>query len=300
MKVELNPGGAEREYLAALNASFGAWGDEARFAWAFRRTAGGPPADLMLLRDGGALLAGSAVSYRQARWGAATPTLVGIMTGSWTLPAARGKGCFTRIIDESRACCRARGAALLLAFVTEDNASFRRLRDAGSRLYETAYWNLAPGAGPASAAEPRAPAVPADAPALHAAHEGRPDEGLRFTYDAEGYRGQFLARPTPVEAWRFPEGTALVERAGATDRVLALYPEHGRGAGLVAAVARCSHAAGRTLFTFTGSDAPQASWLRAAGGVPKRGYFTVLAAGEDRTVVEALPASLSLENGDRM
>lgn len=294
MDVELNPAGAASSYLAHLNTCFGGWGDEGRFRWAFERTAGAPPADLMVLREGGEVLAGSAVSYRAARLGPGAPFRVGIMTGSWTLPASRGRGCFTRIIHESVELCRKQGAALLLAFVTEDNASYRRLRDAGAVLVPTRYWVFPAPSSPTGDAGPLR-AVAADAASLHRPHEERADSGLRFTYDAEGWRGQFLARPSPVEALESDAGLALVERAATTDRVLALYPSAGSGEALVRALHARAQAGGRGLFAFTG-NAERAAWFEPLGAAAKPGFMTVLPAAGGAPVVEAL----GLENGDRM
>ena len=64
---------------------------------------------------------------------------IGIMTGSWTVPEARGQGCFTKIIEESLSLASDKGAGLLIAFLTESNASFRRLAGAGSSLFPTHY-----------------------------------------------------------------------------------------------------------------------------------------------------------------
>lgn len=294
MEVDLNPAGGAERYLAHLNTSFGAWGDLVRYRWAFERGAGGPAPDLMVLREGAEVLAGSAVSYRAAVAGGER-FRVGIMTGSWTLPASRGRGCFTRIIEESLGLCARREAPLLLAFVTEDNASYRRLRDAGSKLLPTCYWVFPAPASPA----PPGPAVREVAPALeplHRAHESRGDPGLRFTYAPEEYRGQFLARPDATEVLECAHGAAVVERAQTTDRLLALYPRGDGGPALVQALHQRAQAAGRGLFGFSGSAA-RAQWFAPLGVAPRAGFMTVLAATSG---AQAAFADLALENGDRM
>jgi GNAT superfamily N-acetyltransferase len=294
MDVALNPPDAAGAYLRHLNASFGDWGDATRFRWAFERTASAPRADLMVLSEGGETLAGSAVTYRAARLGTGAPFRVGIMTGSWTLPAARGRGCFTRVIQESVQLCREQGAALLLAFVTEDNASYRRLKESGAALIQTRYW-IFPAAAASGAGSPLH-TIGADAAALHAAHEARPDEGLRFTYDREGWAGQFLKRSTPTEVVSSDAGTALIERAATTDRILALYPRAGLGPQLVAELHAQAKAAGRGMFAFTDTGA-RTAWFEPLGLAPKPGFLTVIAAAKGATPEVT---SLALENGDRM
>lgn len=294
MDIAINPPEVAGPYLAHLNQSFGDWGDEARFRWAFERVASAPRADLMVLAEGGQTLAGSAVTYRLARLGDGTPFRVGIMTGSWTLPAARGRGCFTRVIHESLGLCRQRGATLLLAFVTEDNASYRRLKEAGSTLLETRYWIFPPGTPPGTANALRV--VPPDASALLRAHDVRATEGLRFSYDVEGYRGQFLARSLPTEVLESDAGVAVIERAATTDRVLALYPHTGLGPQLAREVKVHANAAGRGLFAFTDTH-ERARWFEPFGVAAKPGFMTVLAAAEPDL---HRFSRLALENGDRM
>ena len=65
-------------------------------------------------------VAGSAVSYRRIRHGG-RELLAGIMTGSWTLPEARGRGAFGQAIEESRRLVASHGGEALLAFVEPDS-----------------------------------------------------------------------------------------------------------------------------------------------------------------------------------
>jgi len=295
MDVEINPRGLADEYLANLNASFNGWGDAARFRWIFERTAGAPATDLMVLRDGARALAGSAVSYRNAVLANGRHERVGIMTGSWTLPAARGRGCFTRIIEESLELCRRSGAGLLLAFVTEDNASCRRLQAAGAVMVETSYWIVPPSQRRSPISTTLRLAAGTGTDVLHRAHESRAGGGLRFTYDLHGYAGQMLQRPLTTQVLESDHGLAIVEHAPGTDRLLALYPVNGQGQALVTEIGSAAHASGRTLFGFTG-DAQTAAWFVPFDVAPRRGFMTIMAASG----AASSQTSLCLENGDRM
>lgn len=295
IEVTINPRGIVTPYLTHLNACFLGWGDRARYAWVFERSVLGPPADVMLLSIGPDVHAGSAVTYRRASIGEVDLGLVGIMTGSWTLPAARGRGCFTRVISESVSCCRARGAHILLAFVTEDNASYRRLRDAGATLFPTQYW-LAPATETAVPATQIHPTV-MTASELVRSHAARPGTGLRFLYDVEAYRGQFLARPLPVETVESADGVALVERAIDTDRVLAFYPSANGSRALVAALLARAHGRSRALFGFS-SDPAHAAAFEAVGIAARRGFVAALSTGDPNAL--AMVDAVALENGDRM
>src|SRR4051812_19943519 len=123
LTIDRNPDGIGSEYLRSLNACFPHWGDETVYNWCFERPVAGLKADQMIIRLNGSVIAGSAVSYRTIRFPHGPTALAGIMTGSWTLPEARGQGCFTRMIEESVSLAASRGCAGLLAFVTEDNPS---------------------------------------------------------------------------------------------------------------------------------------------------------------------------------
>lgn len=298
MQIERNPRGADALYLQSLNACFPGWGDERAFEWALRRRVGGPATDLMLLREGGELLAGSAVSYRTLETGSGKRALVGIMTGSWTLPAARGRGAFTKIIDESVALTRVQGGALLLAFVTETNASFRRLQAAGSVLFPTRYVSSKPGltapVPPHSLKEHEAPAA---RDWFDCFEKARP-AGAHFHYEtAEEWAGQHLARPGhPTLLELVGVGGALVETHGDFDRIQALWAsDEARRIELVSCCLRRAHSRGKRLFLFE-SNPQRAERLNTELGLDAAGgYLTALPA--EPTAAAALQAGEPLERG---
>ncbi|MBI5712959.1 MAG: hypothetical protein HZC38_05975 [Chloroflexi bacterium] len=137
--THINPPYIQEQYLRCLNQVFGNWGDAEKYFWYFHRQTAYPKPDVMVLKNGEQLLAGSGVSYRRIRFPNGGEAVIGIMSGSWTLPEARGQGCFTRIIEESIQLTAQKGGAMLIAFVTEDNASFRQLAKAGAALFPSAY-----------------------------------------------------------------------------------------------------------------------------------------------------------------
>lgn len=282
-----------RIYLEGLEAGFGHWGGDDRFDWAFLRRCGGPAADLILLRDGTAVLAGSAVTYRMVAGDDGVTKLVGIMTGSWTLPESRGRGCFTHIVEWSRRTALARGAALLLAFVTDDNASRRRLEAAGAVTSETSYLftteqTTVPGEGVASVT---ASATDVERVAEQALVERRP--GHRFTYpDAAAWLGQFVHRPDPVEVVTVAGATVVLERAEKADRVLAVVGGDDDGATLDGLV-RTAIAARKQLFCFS-TDPAWSAAAKARGLTSAPGRLTMLPPGA------ALPGRWSIAGGDRM
>ncbi len=309
MEIERNPSGAEALYLESLNLCFPGWGDARAYAWAFGRRVGGPASDLMMLREEGVLLAGSAVSYRTLVTSAGRRALVGIMTGSWTLPAARGRGAFTTIIEESVAMTRAHGGALLLAFVTETNASFRRLEAAGSTLCPTRYVS-----GRAGLAAPGAlPFVERDLATARDWFErfqGARPAGSHFAYATRAeWAGQHLDRPgQPVLIEVAGAGAALVETHGDFDRVQAICAV-GDDAR-VAVVASCLQRAatrGKRVFLFESKPQRAQRLERELGLDAAKGYLTALPAEAGACAALLAGKTLSdvlndwsLDSGDRM
>lgn len=262
LEVEVNPPGAGEEYLRHINDCFGGWGTPAKFDWCFARQAGGPPADLIVMRLQGRMIAGSAVTYRRVLLADGTPLLAGVLTGSWTLPEARGQGCFSRAIDETLALTAAHGGGLVLGCGTETNASARRIAAAGSALFPTVYASSGPGT-PLPPAGP-APAPPADPEralaemrdALERAQAGH----VRIHYTPDEWRAQFLERPNPVEFLALgDDGWCVVEPVGEFDRVQALVPRASDRLGAcLGAVLRRAMERGRRTFVFSASP----EWAR--------------------------------------
>jgi GNAT superfamily N-acetyltransferase len=219
---ELDP----REYLDGANTAFAMWGDAALFAWAFR-----DDAEILLLDDAaGRPVAGTGVTFRTLRNG----KCAAIMTGSWTLPKARGQGAFSSLV---RAVCEiaAERDGVMLAFVRSENPSARGLVTAGAAMWPAFYCR--------STVPPALPSpelVPVD-----------PDPSLipsSFVYTPEQWRAQFLERPNArIECLGLPGSwAAILERSDEFDRVHAVSDP----AALPHLAAR-AHAVGRRLFWYT-------------------------------------------------
>lgn len=301
-------------YLAALNSCFSNWGDERTFAWAFDRRVSGPAADLMTLTEDGALLAGSAVTYRTIRTADGRSSLAGIMTGSWTLPIARGRGCFTSIINKSLDFVRQREGSVLLAYVTDKNPSYRRLAAAGSALFPTRYVYSSPDTPRADGHKTKF--VPYSS-SVYELFEKRRSPGATISYVSETeWASQFIDRPEPsvvVEAGSL--GLCILDATSDTDRVQGIAPTvpSDREALLRAMLARAQQA-GRKLFYFS-ADAPFADLCATdLGMVTTSGFLTMLPAieskaaglieGKDPTAENLSTADAfarwELQSGDRM
>lgn len=294
---------AEAQFLESLNVCFPGWGGHAEFAWCFARESAQRRPDLMALYADGCLIAGAANTYRRVRLSSGRTVVAAILTGCWTLPAARRLGAFTRIIEESRELAVARGAGLVLGFVMASNTSAGRMREAGSALFPSFYCRSA-AKHRATRATCRVQAIDVidekSLDALRAAHaleESHADDGTRLVYTSDEWRDQFIARPLDVlhvqgdgeKSWQ-----ALIERAPLFDRVLTLTAtDETAWLDAIDALENQAAAAGRRLFLFTMSQ-DRAAALAARDFEIVDGWLTVLVADE-----HILRSGLDLQSAGR-
>ena len=132
-KVILNPKNYKEKYIGFLNQCFPNWGGITQYNWVFERKIGIHQSDILLLtNESDEVIAGSGITYRNIKTENDSLLTIGTFTGSWTLPKARGRGCFSQIIQEFIKLCEFKGIDYLTAFVTESNASYRRFKSIGS------------------------------------------------------------------------------------------------------------------------------------------------------------------------
>jgi GNAT superfamily N-acetyltransferase len=234
-RFRLNPEGIEPAYLAALQRAFPGWGGPAEFDWWFRRSAGGPEADMLVLEERDTLVAGMAVVYRIVRAADGRQALAGALTGAWTDPRSRRSGCFSELIQRARETSQAHGATMLLGFMRAGRESRGRMAAAADACIET--WALRAD-GQATGPTPAGSAPGADE--LQAWFHARPG-GIRIAYPtpeifAERAR---LERSAVVRCGR--ETWAIVERRGELGHVHAVVapppgPDPGQLAAAIATV----------------------------------------------------------------
>lgn len=243
--------------LDGLNRCFPNWGGDADFQWQFLRTVGGRKTDMMVIRESGQLVAGSAVVYRPVRFKTGETAEVGIMASSWTLPDARGRGHFSRIIETSVDLVRDQGVALLVAFVTSVNASARRLLASGATGYHTHYL-IGDGSAPPPSLEPYPPVEETNEAALGDARKASTEMAgvSRFVYTQDEWLKQYWVRPYEMRILSVGTlGTAVIETKNEFDRLLAFSRPGDEGADCLASLLAWSHARGQKFFFFTTNDA---------------------------------------------
>lgn len=286
-----NPASFDARYLENLNLAFGHWGDQALYDWVFRRSCGSFATDQLVLEESsGLVLAGSGVSYRKVRTSAGDVLDVGIMTGSWTVPQARGRGCFSRIIEESVALTRERGGAALLAFVTENNLSRRALERAGAYMLPSGYWTGLVLGGEEIRLKVRPSSISAEA--FFDAYLAQRQDVISFWYpEITGFIGQILSRPLPTRLLTVGTSEVVVEEANDTDRILAVVRGEESPEQIYAAVVDDAGKRGRKAFAFSMGEIP-------AGVAGISGYLTIIPCGDGG--VQLGKGNWAIDSGERM
>lgn len=227
-QLQINPPGVEGLFEQSLRACFPQWGDATVSQWFFVRTAGGAPADRLVVAHRGALLAGTALTHRRLRLAPGVEVPVGILTAAWTLPQARNQGLFSRLAAESVKLGRERGLALILAFVTDLNPSSRALARLGFAAVPAAYSLAHPGSTPHRTPPPSV-VITHDSEAGDLAERARArrSQSVRIVYrTVQEWSSQFLERPYPTRILRLQrDARAVVEEVGDTDRIQFLLGE---------------------------------------------------------------------------
>jgi hypothetical protein len=280
MKLRLLPVVAAdaRQFVSGANLAFGDWGDERFFDWAFRRVVAGRAADILLLEDGDRTIAGSAIVYRRMHCPNGEQ-LAAVICSSWTLPAARGRGAFTRMLA---ATCDIAGAnnAIVLGFGRMDNASRRRFEALGAGMHPTFYCRSIP---TVSSADPE---NLTEIEIMDAEPKLFPSAGSGFLYESAEWRAQFIERPGSIECLGVRDKwAAIVEQAPGFDRVHAISDVRA-----LPRLATRAHARGARLFFYR--TQPPVTELA--------GFAFEWTAGFLPTLPASRITDWSFQNGDRM
>jgi hypothetical protein len=296
-EVQLNPPGIEDAYLSGLRAAFGAWGGRAELRWWFRRPVGERVADLLVVVRDGRPVAGTAVSYRRLALDAGPAVRAGVMSGAWTLPEHRGRGCFGTLIEASRDLAHQRGCALLLAMARAGRMSGGPLGRASTARFDT--WQLR---GPGAARRARVPSRRAR-PAVRqlAAWFHRDRDGAAFVYPEAGLFAQQarLDRPETRIVDAGDGRWVVAEPRADALRVQAVVREDGAPtpADLAAAIAAARASEPRPITAFT-ADRAVAEAAASLGFAGLAGNLFVLRLPEGLGRAE-LPARWSMQELDR-
>lgn len=304
--VIVNPENYQSEYIKYLNECFNHWGQEELYNWVFNRKVGDNASDIMILKnEEDEVIAGSGVTYRKISTQNGSSIDIAIMTGSWTLPKARGKGCFSKIIALSQEIAHKKNVPYLTAFVTEQNASFRRLASAGSMLVPTSHL-FSPEEPYANAGTPAIEVIKEEDKGIVAAIYNRfktlQKGSVSFDYTQEEFDQQYMSSPKKPEILKIDTNYALIEETYNAVKVLLLtYENKGEFKELVKALTNWAlKSRSKKLFLFS-TEREMIEVCENLGFESLKGYFTVLnTAPEAGTEVDAQLMQINIQMGDKM
>ena len=302
-KFVINPENYQSEYIKNLNECFNGWGGDREYDWVFNRQVGEHSADILLIRnDEDGVIAGSGISYRKLS--AKEVSLdIGIMTGSWTLPAARKKGCFTKMIHCSGDLCQKRDVPFLTAFVTSKNPSSRRLEAEGSYMFPT-YHLFSPEVSFDDQSLPCAEILTSEKKVYKKIFEKmqeRQSGFFNFNYTFDEFVGQYLERIKETTILAIDEDYAILENGLNEVKVLLLtYPnEESLRRNIKAVTNWCiQHRSLKAFFFTTREEFRQAGESLNCDISP--GYFTILNSPNNEVAYDQLFNSLNINMADKM
>ena len=301
-KIIINPEDYQQEYIRYINECFNGWGQDREYIWAFDRRVGDKNADIMIIEnEEGEVIAGSAVTYRKLRTPKGNTIDIAIMTGSWTLPKARGKGCFSKIISLSQGLAAKKEVPYLTAFVTESNASFRRLRDAGSILLPSSLL-FSPEETFAGVNTPEVQVLQESEEVvsdIYSRFRNSHQATLSYDYTPDEFYQQYIHRPKKVEILKIGKEYAVVEETHNVIRPLLLtYESVEQFTHMVKSLTNWAleNRSKKLLLFSTRTDLKEA--CEKLGFEVMQGYFTILPTADDIDPEELM--QLNINMGDKM
>lgn len=224
LSILVNPEDLDGEVGPAfLTRCFASPWTEAMYRWYLQRSFAGEPPDRLIVMEDGCAVTACGVVYRQLRTQDGEVHRVAVALAAATLPSARGRGCYTRVMQAVVARSAARGCAALVAFATTGNTSGRGLIRLGATAIPSAYLvsRDRPPARQTGVLRLADAKVADDWPLRAAARLRPPAAPAGFHYpDVRAWRTQMVDRPNGIQALRIGATCrAVVEQVADTDRL---------------------------------------------------------------------------------
>lgn len=297
-KVLINPENYKENYIGFLNQCFPNWGGQKHYQWAFERKIGEHTSDIILLSDEvDEIIAGSGLSFRMIKTDAGIVHDIAIFTGSWTLPNARGRGCFTQIIALFEKICEDKGVPFLTAFVTESNGSYRRFVDLSYYCLEAN--NILSNESPFENSQKfEIQFFNNDYPVdFYDIYTQSTQAKTAFYYNKEEFYNQYIDRTSQTAAIKIEDNWFLVEENASTFRILfskELNLQH------IKAISNhiLKNKNKKTMFFLT--DRSKIAQCEAENFNVVKGFFTVKSIIGDQSEVQAIFEKLVINVADKM
>src|SRR5579863_8525842 len=306
LRILVNPVGIDAEIgTAFLTRCFASPWTDVMYRWYPQRAFGGEPPDRLVVIEGTQALAACGVVYRQLRTPDGEVHRVGIAVAGCTLPSARGRGCYVRVLQAVVDRSAVRGCTAVLGFVRADNASGRPLERWGAAVIPSAYI-MSRDRGPlqqAAILQLRDARVADDWPqrAEVRRHAGAARAAFHYP-DASAWRSQMVDRPHGVQSLRIGATCrAVIESVDDTDRLQWLDGDERERLPAIRTIA--AHARRRRRKFFMYSTCPhEVAAARRLGLATQPGYMMALALRAHLASAVRDWASMPwrVQSGDRM
>lgn len=297
-KVLVNPQNYKGKYIRFLNQCFPNWGNELQYDWAFERKIGKHASDIVLLaNEEDEIIAGSGLSFRMIKTETGAVHNIAIFTGSWTLPTARGRGCFTQIIALFEEICKEKNVPYLTAFVTESNGSYRRFVDLNYYCLEAN--NILSNENPFENTEEfEILFFENDCPVeFYDTYTEKQVSTTSFQYSRGEFENQYINRTSPTAVVKIEDNWFLVEENASTFRLLFC-----KEVNLDHIKALANHVlktkSKKTMFFST--DKSKIAACEAANFNVIKGFFTVKNVAGDQEDVPSIFEKLVINVADKM
>lgn len=306
LRILVNPEGLDGEIGPAfLTRGFASPWTEVMYRWYLQRPFGGEPPDRLVMMEGARAVAACGLVYRQLRTPDGAVHRIGIAVAGCTLPSARGRGCYVRVLQAAVDQSAIRGCAAMLGFVRADNASGRPLERWGAAVIPSAYIVSRDHAPRPQAGFLRLRDAPVgdDWPVRAEArrHAGGPWAGFHYL-EAGAWRSQMVDRPHGVHSVRIGATCrAVIESVDDTQRLQWLDGDERERLPAIRALVEYARRRGRKFFMY--STCPhEVAAARRLGLATHPGYMMALAlqAGSVATVRNWASLSWRVQSGDRM
>lgn len=300
--ILINPLNFKDKYINYINQCFPNWGSDKDYNWVLNRTVGDKTSDIIIIKnEEDDVIAGSGITYRKLKIENNAEIGIGIMTGSWTLPKARGKGCFSKIISISKDICNQKGVPFLTAFVMESNPSFRRLSDAGALLIPTYHCFSKEVSYPNASKISIVKRVSKVKSEIFCKFKNSQKNYLGFNYTPEEFFQQYIDRIRNIELLNIDEDYAIVEETENIIKVLfTTYGDLSSFEKNIQSIANwgLQNKSKKLLLFSTKKDIAEV--LINLEFENLSGYFTILSTFKDTMVNKDMFKLLNINFGDKM
>lgn len=306
LSMLVNPGGLDAQVGPDfLSRCFASRWTGTMYRWYLARAFAGELPDRLVLTERGHAVAACGVVYRQLRTPDGQVHRVGVTVAGCTLPSARGRGYWARVLPAAAELAALRGCRALLGFARADRASVRGFERLGAAIIPSAYIVSLDRAPLPQAAilhlrdSPAADDWPQRAEAR--ARAAAPRGGFDYP-DAGAWRSQMIDRPHGVQSVRIgATSRAVIESVDGTDRLQWLDGDERERLPAIRTAAARARRRGRKFFMYSTCPHETAA-ARRLGLAAHPGYMMAvpLEARSAAAVHEWTRLPWRVQSGDRM